>query len=291
MIDGHDGLRHLTRVLLATAFAAAASSVLARPLDDVKAAGSIRIAMYSDNKPFSDREKDGEPYGIDVDIAKAIAAELKVKPQIVLYDASEDMGGDFRLNLWKGDLVGSPLADLMLQVPNDRVLALRDDQVALTAPYFMQHLAYAYQKDKVEKLESLNDIGTFKVAVEGTSSSDLALMTAVGGRFRTNATHFLNFDKAIDAFKTGEEPIIAGTEAQIQAAFFENKVQPADNPILVPTVMGPVKNHWELAGAVRANSRDLGYAVGDILTAMVKDGRLKTICAKYGVTFTPPDSQ
>ena len=268
-----------------------AGPVAARPLDEVKAAGTLRVALYLDDKPFSDADKNNKPFGINVDIANEIAKQLKVQPQIVLYQASEDMGGDFRLNLWKGDLAGSQLSDLMLQVPNDRVLMLRDDQVFFTSPYFMQHLAFAARKDKVEKLETLNDIGTSKVAVEGTSASDLALMTAVGGRFRPNATHFPNFDKAAAAFKADETPILAGTESQIDNAFFELKISEADNPILVPEIMGPVKNHWELAGAVRANSRDLGYAVGDILTAMVKDGRLKAICDKYGVKYTPPDLQ
>ena len=286
-------LRPSLSALAAMLFAAALTSApaTARPLDEVKASGTIRVALYMDNKPFSDADKDNKPFGIDVDIANEIAKQLKVQPQIVLYQASEDMGGDFRLNLWKGDLAGSPLSDLMLQVPNDRVLMLRDDQVFFTSPYFMQHLAFAARKDKVEKLETLNDIGTSKVAVEGTSASDLALMTAVGGRFRPNATHFSNFDKAAEAFKAGETPILAGTRAQIENAFFDLKISEADNPILVPEIMGPVKNHWELAGAVRGNSRDLGYAVGDILTAMVKDGRLKAICDKYGVKFTPPDLQ
>ena len=179
-----------------------AGPVAARPLDEVKAVG-VRSASRSTstNKPFSDADKDNKPFGINVDIANEIAKQLKVQPQIVLYQASEDMGGDFRLNLWKGDLVGSPLADLMLQVPNDRVLMLRDDQVFFTSPYFMEHLAYASRKDKVDRLETLNDIGTSKVAVEGTSASDLALMTAVGGRFRPNATHFPNFDKAAAAYQ------------------------------------------------------------------------------------------
>ena len=276
--------------LIAAAVGAACmvSPAAARPLDEVVASGVMRVAVYSDNKPWSDRE-DGKPVGIDVDLAEAIAAKLKVKAEIRVYDASEDVGGDFRLNLWKGDLVGSPLSDLMLQVPNDRVLSTRDDQIFLTSPYFMQHLAFAYNKDKVGKMDTINDIGTSKVAVEGTSASDLALMTALGGRFRPNATHFLNFEKAAAAYKAGEEPIIAGTEAQIQAGFKTAGIKPDDNPIIVPTLLGPVKNHWELAGAVRSNSRDLGYAVGDILTAMVKDGQLKTICEKYGVTFTPPD--
>ena len=274
---------------LAAALLACATPSVARPLDEVKASGSMRVAVYAENKPFSDIDKNLKPFGIDVDLANAIAAKLNVKAEIVVYQASEDMGGDFRLNLWKGDLAGSPLSDLMLQVPNDRALMLRDDQVFFTAPYFMQHLAYAYHKDTVDKFETVNDIGTSKVAVEGTSSSDLALMTASGGRFRSNATHFVNFDKAAEAFKAGVAPILAGTEAQIDNAFFEQKISEEANPILVPQIMGPIKNHWELSGAVRANSRDLGYAVGDILTAMVKDGSLKAICDKYGVKFTPPD--
>ena len=281
-------------VLRVAALCAAAASALAtapasaRPLDEVTASGTLRVALYGENKPWSDMEN-GKPVGIDVDVAGEVAKALKVTPEIKLYDASEDVGGDFRLNLWKGDLVGSPLSDLMLQVPNDRVLTTRDDQIALTAPYFMQNLAIAYNADKLGKMNSVADIGSSKVAVEGTSASDIFLMTLLGGRFRPNATHFLNFDQAAKAFKAGEEPVLAGTQAQLQAGFHEFGIDPAGSPILVPTLVGPVKNHWELAGAVRANSRDLGYAVGDVLTAMVKDGRMKAICAKYGVTFTPPD--
>ena len=285
--------RRLRRLAAGTAALAifAASSLIpaaARPLDEVTASGTLKIALYKENAPWSDMDQ-GQPVGIDVDIANEIAKSLKVKPEIKLYDASEDVGGDFRLNLWKGDLVGSPLSDLMLQVPNDRVLTTRDDQIALTSPYFMQKLAFAYNRDKLGRLENVADIGTSKVAVEGTSASDISLMTLLGGRFRANANHFLNFEQAVKAYKAGEEPVIAGTQAQIQAAFHDNGIDPTENPIIIPTLVGPVKNHWELAGAVRANSRDLGYTVGDVLTAMVKDGRMKAICAKYGVTFTPPD--
>lgn len=275
-------------LLLAGAAALAGTPAAARPLDEVTASGTLKVALYAENKPWSEMEN-GKPVGIDVDIAGEIAKSLKVKPEIKLYDASEDVGGDFRLNLWKGDLVGSPLSDLMLQVPNDRVLSTRDDQIFLTAPYFMQKLAFAYNADKLGKLSTIADIGSSKVAVEGTSASDISLMTLLGGRFRPNANHFLNFDQAVKAYKNGEEPVIAGTEAQIQAAFHESGIDAGANPIIIPTLVGPVKNHWELAGAVRSNSRDLGYAVGDALTAMLKDGRLKAICAKYGVTLTPPD--
>ena len=275
-------------LLPAALLAVAALPANARPLGEVTAAGTLEVALRGDNKPWSGMDN-GRPVGIDVDIADEIAKALKVKSEVKLYEASEDVGGDLRLNLWEGDLVGSPLSDLMLQVPNDRMQTTRDDQIALTAPYFMQNLAIAYSADKLGKMNNLADIGTSKVAVEGTSASDIFLMTLLGGRFRPNATHFLNFDQAVKAFKAGEEPVIAGTQAQIQAGFHEFGVDPANNPVMIPTLLGPVTTHWELVGAVRANSRDLGYAVGDVLTAMVKDGRMKAICARYGVTFTPPD--
>ena len=177
MTRGSGKLRWLA--VSAAAFALLASGspapATARPLDEVTASGTLKLALYKENAPW-----------------------------------------------------GSPLSDLMLQVPNDRVLTTRDDQIALTSPYFMQKLAFAYNKEKLGRLENVADIGTSKVAVEGTSASDISLMTLLGGRFRANANHFLNFEQAVKAYKAGEEPVIAGTEAQIQAAFHDNGVDPAE---------------------------------------------------------------
>ena len=259
----------------------------ARPLDEVVASGVLRVAVYDHNKPWSTKQN-GIVSGIDVDVARAIAEALKVRPEIVVFTASEDIGGDFRLNLWKGDLVGTTLSDLMLQVPNDPVLALRDDQVFLTAPYATQKIAFAYHVDHLGLLSSIDDLGENKVAVEETSPSDVDLMTRNAGQLRSNAAHFATFDEAMAAYEAGSVPIIGGTQVQIEAAFHERHMPVATNPILVPIINRTVKSQWELAGAVRSNSRDLAYAVGDVLAAMIKNGRMKKIYDAYGVTFIPP---
>lgn len=259
----------------------------ARPLDQVVADGTLRVAVYGDNAPFSDEVK-GKAQGIDADLARAIAEKLKVKLDLRVVDAGENVDGDLRLNLWKGDLAGSPLADLMLHVPTDRQLALRNDQVFFTAPYFEQEIAFAYRKGDLEGFDKLDDIGDKTVALEGTSAADLMLLTAQGGRFRGNLKHYKSFEEAAKAYLAGEAPILAGTRAAIEAALFAAKAPKDDNPIATVPSSGLVKTHWEIGGAVKTDSRDLAYAVADAVTALNADGRLKAICETYGVTYTPP---
>jgi polar amino acid transport system substrate-binding protein len=259
----------------------------ARPLDQVVADGTLRVAVYGDNAPFSDEVK-GKAQGIDADLARAIAEKLKVKLDLRVVDAGENVDGDLRLNLWKGDLAGSPLADLMLHVPTDRQLALRNDQVFFTAPYFEQEIAFAYHKGDLEGFDKLDDIGDKTVALEGTSAADLMLLTAQGGRFRGNLKHYKSFEEAAKAYLAGETPILAGTRAAIEAALHAAKAPKDDNPIATVPSSGLVKTRWEIGGAVKTDSRDLAYAVADAVTALNTDGGLKAICETYGVTYTPP---
>lgn len=259
----------------------------ARPLDQVVADGTLRVAVYGDNAPFSDAGT-GKARGIDADLAQAIADRLKVKLDLRVVDAGENVDGDLRLNLWRGDLAGTPLADLMLHVPTDRQLALRNEQVFFTAPYVEQEIAFAYRKDALESFDRLDDIGDRTVALEGTSAADLMLLTAQGGRFRPNLKHYKSFEEAATAYLAGEAPILAGTRAAIEAALFAAKAPKDDDPIATIPSTGLVKTRWEIGGAVRTDSRDLAYAVGDAITALNADGGLKAICETYGVTYTPP---
>ena len=275
------------RGVLAGLAALAASPARSRPLDEVTGDGTLRVALYAENAPFSDL-RDEKPVGIDVDVAQALAEALKLRLDLRLVDAGENVDGDFRLNLWKGDLAGSKLADLMLHVPNDKLLGIRNEQVFLVRPYFEQRLAFAWARDRMEGFSSFPDIEEKQVAVEGASASDLQILMAEGGRYRNNLKHFRNFDEAAKAFLSGETAILAGTRPAIEAALFAAKAGPDRFPVVEIALGGLVKTSWELGGAVRSDSRDLGYAVDEALGAMTEDGRLKAICARYGVTFLPP---
>ncbi|MBB3902463.1 substrate-binding periplasmic protein [Methylobacterium brachythecii] len=269
------------------AVAITGAPVVARPFDEVVKDGTMRVVLYEQNAPFSDL-KDGKPWGIEVDLAEAIAKALKVKAEIRLVDAGENVDGDFRLNLWKGDLAGSPLADLMLHVPTDKLLAIRNEQIFMTRPYYDEKLAFAVRKSAVENFDTVGDIGSAAIDVEGNSASDAMLLTAQGGQFRSNLKHFKSFDEAAKAFLAGDAPILAGTRANIEAALFAAKASKDEIGIKQLALGGPVKLSWEIGGAVKSDSRDLGYAVGDALTAMAENGALKSIFEKYGVEYTAP---
>jgi cystine transport system substrate-binding protein len=66
-------------VLGFTAVAAHAEDLL----DSVKQAGVLKIGLEGTYPPFDSRNSAGELEGFDVDVAKAVAARLGVKPQFI----------------------------------------------------------------------------------------------------------------------------------------------------------------------------------------------------------------
>ncbi len=274
-------------LLLAASWLLAAAPALARPLDAVREDGTLRVALYDDNFPFSGL-KDGKPAGIEVDIAHAVADALKLKLDLRLVDAGENSDGDLRLALWRGDLAGSALSDVMLHVPADRIFAQRNEQVFTTRPYLQQRLALAWRKGATEDFETLGDIGDTPIDVEGNSASDAMLLTANGGKLRSNLKHFKSFDEAAKAFRAGDAPILAGTRAEIEGALVGSGIALDGIGITQVKLAGPIKTSWDLCGAVKSDSRDLGYAVGDAMTAMIDNGTMKGIFAKHGVSYEPP---
>lgn len=280
------------RVLGAMASVSAIAAVgpgVARPFDDVKSSGVLRVALYRDNAPFSD-DPGGKPVGIDVDLAKLIAEKLGVRAEIRIVEASENVDGDFRLNLWRGDLAGSALSDLMLNVPADKLLALRNELVFFTAPYVEQRLAIAYREGVVENgFQDVHDIEGKTVAVEGTSPVDALLGFASGGAYRNGIRHFRNFAEAAAAYLAGETDFLAGSRAAIEAALAAAPKEKRDGVEIKDLVAaGVVKTRWELCGAVRSDSRDLAYQVGDAVSALAAEGRMSKVFAAHGASYTPP---
>lgn len=260
----------------------------ARPYDEVTGSGALRVALYRDNAPFSD-DPDGKPGGIDVDLARKIAETLGVRPEIRIIEASETVDGDFRLALWRGDLAGSPLADLMLHAPADKMLAYRNEQVFLTPPYAEQRLSIAYRRGTVDGgFQDLQDIEGRPVAVEGTSPADALIAFASGGTHRSTLKHFRTFAEASAAFFAGGADFLAGSRAAIESAIASEETGLRDVDVKDLAGTGLVKPRWELCGAVRSDSRDLGYRIGEAIAALIAEGALQAIYRAHGASFFPP---
>ena len=54
---------------------------------------------------------------------------------------------------------------------------------------------------------------------------------------------------------------------------------------------GVVRTRWTVGTAVRDNSRDLGYAIGNTLAELHDSGELARIFTAHGVTYVAPSAK
>jgi ABC-type amino acid transport substrate-binding protein len=261
-----------------------ASTAGARPLAAVQASGSLRVAVYRDFPPFVKGPRE-DPRGLDVDLAAAIAKRLGVKVEYMVVTAGDDVDADLRNAIWRGPVVGGAVADLMLHVPVDPILASRNDKVVIFAPYYVERVVVVTDPAQTGGDTLLDAFGNRKVAVEGDSLSDSYLMGAFGGRLRDNVVHFLSVEAAVAALLRGEVAGVMAQRSEIEGALKEH--QGKYRIVGMPTP-GLLISSWRPGMAVKEDAHDLADALEPIADTMIRDGSLAALFAKYGLTYTPP---
>lgn len=225
--------------------------------------------------------------GIDVEIAKEIAKSLDVKLKLIVRQGDENVDDDLRVNVWKGDVVAHEAADVMLHVPFDRTLELRSESLAiLFNPYFGEEIAVAYDRQKLPKVETFARFVYNPIAVEVDTASDFFLSNAFNGQLQQSIRHGRVFADAVEVYRSGEAPAIMGSRAQME--WVKHVVPERDTEIAQPPAPGIVRSTWPIGMAVKQDSRDLGYALGDVVDKLVETGQMAAICARFGVTYVPP---
>lgn len=271
-------------VLLLCLAALGAAPAEARPLDELRRLGQVRIAVYRDFPPFSTGSREA-PAGIDVDLARALAERLQLSLDIMLLTADENVDDDLRNGVWKGSKINDERpADVMLHVPYDRELDLRNEMVVLVAPYYRDSLVVA-------RRAATPTLGVFteeKVGVEVDSISDLYLSGSFGGRLRNNTRRFPTLSAAAAALRAGEVQALMGPRSEIEAALGQDR---GGWVLSTPATPGLMRAAWPLGMAVKENSRDLGYALEDIIAEMIADGTLPAIFTRHGTTYTAPGAE
>ncbi len=262
----------------------AVGPVEARPLDDVVASKVLRVILYEDNEPFSWDDK-GEPRGIDVQIARALAGKLGVAAEITLRMQGEQVDQDLRTNVVRGTFGGGIAGDVMLHVPVDREIGLRVREAVIGNAYFQQRVALAVHPERAGDIASFDVFRAEKIGVQLATVSDYFLMRFEGGVLVENISHYLKPNQGVDRFVSKETLAVLGVRSHMEA-MLKSRGQTAKWQS--PPMPGLTRADWVLGTAVNEQSRDLGYAVGTALAEMAGDGTLAAICATYGVTYLPP---
>jgi len=269
---------------LCAALWSGAPNAQARPLDDIVEDGTIIIAVYRDFPPFS-YHRDGKLVGVDVDLGRVIAERLGVDVSFMLVTADENMDDDLRNVVWKGHYLRREVADLMLHVPIDRQLALRNNLAAFFAPYFRREFALAYDPEWIKSDPDPTVFMREKVGVELDSLPDFYLSSAYGGQLRANVVHYRTVKDAARALVEGEVAAVMAPRSEIEAGLGADAERFGVGPIAMTGFAQPT---WVVGVAVDHNSRDLGYSVEDIIAGEIASGALERIFSGHGISYRPP---
>jgi len=269
--------------LLLTSFA-----VNARPLDDVVDSGKVTIFVYSDYAPYSWEDDEGA-HGIDVEIGRRIGEFLGVDVEFLIRGADENLDDDLRVNIWKGDLIHRRYADVMLHVPFDREVDIRNEFAVLSSPYFQEKMALVHDVRKMPEVKTFGRFVTNPIAVELDTAGDFFLSNAFRGQLHESIRRGRTFADAQELYLSGEVPALMASQAQTEWVAFEAREVGIESRISQPPMPGIVRTGWPIGIAVKHDSRDLAYAVGDALTDLVNTGDMAKIYERYGVTWFAPE--
>nr|WP_236963825.1 transporter substrate-binding domain-containing protein [Hydrogenophaga sp. SL48] len=225
-------------------------------LDDVMKSKTIKIAIPTDFPPYGFVGTDLQPQGLDVDMAKLIAAKLGAKVELVPVTSANRIP---YLQTRKADLVISTLGK------NPERLAVIDFTVAYS-PFFQAVFA-----TKSMPLASFADlagksVGVTRGAIEDQELTKLAPPTADIKRFEDN-------NGTVSAFVSGQVQVIA-TGASVAGNLM------ARNPQLNTEYKLLLKDSPNFIGVAKGEDA-LRTKVNEVILAAKKAGELDAMAKKW----------
>jgi polar amino acid transport system substrate-binding protein len=242
---------------LAAATLLASAGVQAQTaLDDVMKAKSIKIAIPTDYPPYGFVGTDMAPQGLDVDVAKLIAAKLGVKVELVPVTSANRVP---YLQTRKADLVVSTLGK---NPDREKVI----DFTSAYSPFFQAVFA-----PKSMAIKGWSDLAGKSVAVTRGAMEDqeLAKVAPAG----VDVKRFEDNNATIAAFVAGQTQLVA-TSASVAGNMM------AKNPGVGAEFKLLLKDSPNFIGVAKGEDK-LRLKVNDILAEAKKAGELDALSKKW----------
>jgi polar amino acid transport system substrate-binding protein len=230
------------------------------PLEPIRRRGALVIATEAEFRPFEYVEPDGEVVGFDIDLARAIAADLGVRLEVrnVKFDSiiSELKQG---------------FADLI--VSGMTVTPERAQSVRFSEPYFFTVTALLLNKEKAGQIAAvaeLDDPARTVAVKEGTTGEQAAAKVVPRAR---KVSHKTENGAALDVAEGRADAFLYDLHSVEQ-----HHAQHPERTVLLRT---PVTVE-AYAIAARPEDGALVERVNAVLAAMRRDGRLAALMARHG---------
>lgn len=261
---------------------AAAGASPSKTAVETQREGVLRVAVYERFPPFS-WKAGGNPKGVDVEIARAVARRLGLDLSVQWVVPDENMDDDLRNAVWKGHYLGGGVGDFMLHVPYDRTLERRNDLVALNAPYYAEEYGFLLDAEFRADLLDAADLADMKIAVDLDTTPDFFVSSPQNGIPPQNIRRFAGAEKAMRALKDGAANVMMGRRGEMLGLRKILNMDAARYRYVSLSLPGVPIAKWQLGLAVRVNRRQLGEVVAAEIAAMVESGEMQKIYQRAGV--------
>ena len=247
------------------------------PLDKLRERGTLIVGLYNEMPPFHVAGQ-----GIDVELARGVAAALQLKLSLLPFNADESMGDDLRNMVWKGHYLGFGPADLLLHVPVDKPLMDASPRVNIFAPYYRERVVLARDLSKLPQLQSLAALKGQAVAVPGQSLAGWLMIGADNGAYREQLrTQWKDGVQAAQALRDGEVVVAAGLASELESVL-RGDPRFAIEPLPMPRAP---RDGWAVGCAVKKESVDLARAVQQAFNDMAQTGAIQKAFAASNVAW------
>ncbi len=256
--------------ILATALSFVGASAHAEDLlQTVKSNGVLRIGLEGTYPPFDSRNAAGELEGFDVDVAKAVAAKLGVKPQFI---ATE----------WSGILAGLQSGKFDVIVNQVTITPQRKEALDFSQPY-----TYS----AAQLIQRANDTRTFKSLGEFTGNKKLGVTLGTNYDQMARAVPGIN----VQTYPGAPEKLRDLASGRIDATLDDRLML----PYIIKTSQLPLRpgailkgGEQEMGIPFRKGNPQFAKAINDALNALEQDGTLKKISMHwFGADVTRPIAQ
>ncbi len=252
----------LTALLIMTCFAGCGST--GTTLADVQKAGKLTIATSPDFPPFESLGANGEVFGIEIDILNLICAELGVTLDIQQVD-------------FDSVLPGVQAGKYHMGVSGISVTPAREENTLFSVPYCLAAQAIVVLKDS--PIASKADLTGKSISVQtGTTAEEYCM----GAGYEVSA-YTANAD-AQEALISGK--VDAWVIDDLTAAEMVKLYNAEHGETMI--VLDEAMTSEPYAFAFMKGSDDLVAAINEVINALVADGTVAEIFAKYEAPYTAP---
>ena len=260
-------LKKLLALAIVGASFVAASAHADDLLDQAKARGTLRVGLEGTFPPFNSKAPSGELVGYDVDIAKAVAAKMGLKPEFVTTE-------------WSGIIAGLQAGKFDVIVNQVGVTDQRKAVLDFSPAYTYSAAQLIQRKDDTRQFKTLEDLKGKKLGVGlGTNYMDMAKsVPGIDVKTYPGAPEYLR-DLAANRLDAAlnDRLMLAYLLKNSQLPLRTGAIVGAGNPSAIPFKKGNPK---------------FAKAIDDAMTQLEADGTFTKISDKwFGIDVTKPIAQ